>query len=47
MGIGGQSFGHVAAETTGCSSNENRFAVFFSQLDPFEFAPSCARPYGF
>jgi hypothetical protein len=29
MAIGGQSFGHVAAETTGRSSNENRFASFF------------------
>ena len=27
--VGGQSFGHVAAEPTGCSSNENRFAVVF------------------
>jgi hypothetical protein len=28
MGIGGQSFGHVATETTGRSSNDDRFASF-------------------
>jgi len=38
MGIGGQSFGHVATETTRRSSNENRFANFFHIFFLFSYS---------
>jgi hypothetical protein len=43
MGIGGQSFGHVATETTGRCSNEIVLLVFFI-IAPFRIAPSRLRP---
>jgi hypothetical protein len=38
MDIGGQSFGHVATETTGRSSDEDRFASFFHIFFLFSYS---------
>jgi len=49
MGTGSQSFGHVPTETTGRSSNENRFAscfhsclfLYFRRMLRFRFRLAC------